>query len=157
MTDLSASLASVAACLLLLSGAAGAWAQGQPVTVAAPADVIAARKDNFHVLSDQMRDIVKGLGNGVPVADMRSSVLAAQAALQRVPGLFPVGSGVGKTDALPVIWTDPASFAATFSAATDRMTELVAAANGSSRDGFGAAAGRMAAACGTCHATFRAN
>ena len=119
-------------------------------------DAIKARKDNFHALSDQMRDIVKGLGDGLPVSAMQDRVAAADQALQRVPHLFPPGSERGRTNALPLIWADPAKFAAVYDAARDRMQALVAAAARPDRDAFGAAVGRMAAACGTCHATFRA-
>lgn len=119
-------------------------------------DWIAIRKDNFHALSDRMRDIVKGLGDGLPVSAMRQNAMAAQSALHRIPDLFPEGSGDGKTNALPAIWSDPAGFDQAYLAASARMDALVAAAQGEDRDAFGAAAGRMAAACGNCHATFRA-
>lgn len=119
-------------------------------------DAIKARKDNFHVLSDRMRDIVKGLGDGLPVSAMRDSTAAAQLALQRIPGLFPVGSGEGKTNALPVIWSDPAGFDLAYEAAATRMRDLVAVSQGDDRDAFGGAAGRLAAACGNCHNRFRA-
>jgi cytochrome c556 len=130
------------ACLQLASGAGAD-------------DVVNLRQRNFHILSDNMRDIVKGLGDGLPVAAMRAMASKAQAALLRVPDLLPPGSDIGKTNALPLIWSEPERFRAVYDAAARRMAELVTAASQSDRVAFGAAAGRMAAACGDCHAEFR--
>ena len=120
------------------------------------ADVIKLRKDNFHVLSAQMKDIVQGLGNGLPVSAMQNSVAVADQALRRLPTMFPAGSDIGDTKALTAIWAEPDRFKLTYDAALARMSDLVAAAALSGRGEFGAAVGRMAAACGDCHAAFRA-
>jgi cytochrome c556 len=120
------------------------------------ADVIKLRKDNFHVLSRQMKDIVQGLGNGLPVSALEDNVAVADQALRRLPSMFPRGSDKGETKALPAIWAEPVRFKATYDAASARMRDLVAAAARSDRNEFGAAVGRMAAACGDCHAAFRA-
>jgi cytochrome c556 len=128
----------------------------RPAPAFPQADAIELRKDNFHVLSAQMRDIVQGLGNGLPVSAMRSSVAAADQALRRLPNMFPRGSDEGDTKALPAIWSEPERFKAAYDAAAAAMSSLVAAASQSERGSFGAAVGRMAAACGDCHAAFRA-
>ena len=120
------------------------------------ADAIKARKDNFHVLSEQMKAIVQGLGDGLPVSAMRDRVARAEQALELLPQMFPPGSDRGRTRALPVIWAEPERFKATYDAARARMDELVAVATQEDRTRFGAAVGRMAAACGNCHAVFRA-
>ena len=120
-------------------------------------DAVRARQANFRVLSRNVQQVVKGLGNGVPIADMRPSILAAQRALDRIPSLFPAGSHEGRTRALPLVWSEPALFKQTYQAAADRMEELVVASQTSDRDAFGAAVGRMAAACGTCHSKFRSD
>jgi cytochrome c556 len=139
-------LALAAALLLVL----------KPSPVYPQSDAIKLRKDNFHVLSAQMKDIVQGLGNGLPVSAMRDSVAVADQALRRLPSMFPLGSDVGETKALPAIWAEPDRFSATYDAALARMSDLVAAAAQSDRSEFGAAVGRMAAACGNCHGAFRA-
>jgi cytochrome c556 len=133
------------ACLSLALGGAGAL------------NAVKARQENFGVLSRNMQEVVKGLGNGVPIAEMRPSILAAQVALDRIPSLFPAGSDDDRTRALPLIWSEPALFNETYEAAARRMDELVAASQGSDRDAFGSAVGRMAAACGTCHGKFRSD
>lgn len=124
---------------------------------AAVQDAVKARQDNFRVLSRNMQEVVKGLGNGVRIEELRSSIVAAQRALERIPSLFPAGSDVGRTRALPSVWSQPVAFKQTYTAASDRMNELVVASQGSDRDAFGAAVGRMAAACGTCHSKFRSS
>jgi cytochrome c556 len=128
----------------------------RPAPACSQADAIKLRKDNFHALSAQMRDIVQGLGNGLPVSAMQNSVAAADQALRRLPSLFPAGSDIGDTRALRAVWAEPDRFRTTYDAALARMSNLVAAAAQSDRSEFGAAVGRMAAACGDCHAGFRA-
>jgi cytochrome c556 len=120
------------------------------------ADAIKSRKDNFHVLSEQMKRVVQGLGDGVPINAMKDSIAAANQALLRLPSLFPPGSDRGNTRALPTIWTEPDRFKQAYDDATARMTELIAASDQTDRSKFGAAVGRMVAACGSCHADFRA-
>jgi cytochrome c556 len=127
-----------------------------PTPAFSQADAIKLRKDNFHVLSAQMRDIVLGLGSGLPVSAMQNSALVADQALRRLPNMFPPGSDQGDTKALPAIWSEPERFKAVYDAASAAMSSLVAAAAQSDRGSFGAAVGRMAAACGDCHAAFRA-
>ena len=104
-----------------------------------------------------MRDIVRGLGDGWPLSRMQGPAMTAQQALARVPGMFPSGSDKGKTSALPLVWSDPERFGQIYKVAAARMAELVATSRGNDRDAFGAAAGRMAAACGACHMVFRAD
>jgi cytochrome c556 len=128
----------------------------RPAPARSQAEAIKLRKDNFHVLSAQMKDIVQGLGNGLPVSAMQNSVAVADQALRRLPSMFPAGSDIGDTKALPAIWAKPDRFKATYEDALARMSDLVAAAALSDRSEFGAAVGRMSAACGTCHAAFRA-
>lgn len=146
-------VAALVASALLVAAPHPLAAQPQPQS---PPQAIKARKDNFKVLSEAMRDLVKGLGDGVPVRAMQPHVATAQAALARVPDLLPPGSDEGDTKALPRIWAEPDRFAATYGAARERMDALGLAATGDDRDAFGAAVGRMAAACGACHTAFRA-
>jgi cytochrome c556 len=119
-------------------------------------EAIKARKANFQILSEQMKGIVQGLGDGLPVSAMQHHVAVANQAVQRIPEMFPSGSDKGNTRALPDIWGEPERFKAAYEAAQARMQDLVAAAAQSDRSQFGAAVGRMAAACGDCHAAFRA-
>src|SRR5271156_6169286 len=105
----------------------------RPAPAYPQADAIKLRKDNFHVLSGQMRDIVQGLGNGLPVSAMQDSVAVADQALRRLPSMFPPGSDKGETKALPAIWAEPVRFKATYDAALARMRDLVAAAAQSDR------------------------
>lgn len=128
----------------------------RPVPAHPQADAIRLRKDNFHVLSAQMKDIVQGLGNGLPVSAMQNRVAVADQALRRLPNMFPPGSDKGDTNARAAIWAEPQRFKAVYDAALADMSALVAAAAHSDRSAFGAAVGRMAAACGDCHAAFRA-
>ena len=60
-------VAALVASALLVAAPHPLAAQSHPQS---PPQAIKARKDNFKVLSEAMRDLVKGLGDGVPVRAM---------------------------------------------------------------------------------------
>lgn len=74
-----------------------------------------------------------------------------------VPGVFPAGSGEGKTDALPVIWEDEAGF----KAAMDKFVTAAAAIGKAADTGDnGAIAGKLKAlggSCKNCHDNYKAD
>ena len=68
---------------------------------------------------------------------------------------FPDGSGMGKTEALPVIWEKPAEFKQAVQALADATANLKAAAASGDMAKIGAAAGGVGKSCGGCHKVFR--
>ncbi|MDA0787845.1 MAG: cytochrome c [Proteobacteria bacterium] len=77
--------------------------------------------------------------------------LAALAKL--VPGIFPAGSGGGKSEALPSIWEKPEEFKAALNEFIDATAAFESAVN--SGEGVGMAFRSVGQACKGCHDDFR--
>lgn len=69
--------------------------------------------------------------------------------------LFPAGSDVGNTGALPAVWEQPEEFAKVVAEFETASANLVTAANGSDSAALGAAFGAVGKTCGACHRNFR--
>lgn len=69
--------------------------------------------------------------------------------------LFPAGSNVEDSDALPVIWEKPEEFAAAIAKAVDATKKLVAAAEAGDRTAIAGAFKEVGGACRGCHDKFR--
>lgn len=69
--------------------------------------------------------------------------------------LFPAGSNVGDSEALPVIWEQPGEFAAAIEKIKTATAAFVAAAEGGNSEAIGAAFRDLGGACRNCHDRFR--
>ncbi len=69
--------------------------------------------------------------------------------------LFPKGSDMGKTSALPAIWEKPGDFAKAVAAFETASADFAMAAKGGDMGAVGAALGKLGTACGGCHKPFR--
>lgn len=69
--------------------------------------------------------------------------------------LFPAGSNVGDSEALPVIWEDPDGFAAALANAKAATAAFVTAAEGGDQEAIGAAFRNVADGCRGCHDKYR--
>ncbi|MCX7283529.1 MAG: cytochrome c [Novosphingobium sp.] len=97
-----------AAALALVAAAGGTLA-----IAASPADTIAARQANFKKMGGAMKVIKDELAGGADKAKMAGAAKTIAAVARAQVPLFPKGTGPGagvKTDALPAIWTDRATF-----------------------------------------------
>ncbi|TPG47167.1 c-type cytochrome [Sphingomonas glacialis] len=149
------SLAAGALCATVLAGSLAAGAG--PSTDA----VIATRVAGFKKMGGAMKALNDQLKSGAPVK--ATMVAAAQTIAEnaRAQGkLFPAGSGPAagvKTDALPNIWTDRATFDAQMAKLVTAADKLVAVANSGDAAAIGAQAKATGAVCGGCHRQFRSN
>ncbi|MDX1406189.1 MAG: cytochrome c [Woeseiaceae bacterium] len=87
----------------------------------------------------QLVNHAKGLANGISEFDY----------------LFPEGSNVGDSEALPVIWQDREEFAAAIAKAKEASAEFVAAAESGDSERIGGAFRGLGGACRGCHDRFR--
>ena len=69
--------------------------------------------------------------------------------------LFPAGSNVGESEALPVIWEKPEEFAEAIETAEQATAAFRDAVAGGDRAAIGAAFRGVGAACKGCHDRFR--
>ena len=70
--------------------------------------------------------------------------------------LFPAGSNVGDSEALPVIWEEPDEFAAAIDKVQEATAAFVAAAESGDAEAIGGAFRNLGGACSGCHDRFRA-
>ncbi len=90
-------------------------------------------------------------------ADLGEHVKALQATTRDIAALFPPGSGVGESAALPAVWMNFDEFkkrAADAARKSEALAKAVAAGDAKST---GARFGELADACKACHKDFRMN
>jgi Cytochrome c556 len=119
-------------------------------------DPIAEREKLMKAIGDDMKTAA-GMVQGKVAYDAGAAAAAMTSISEkagRIAGLFPEGSGTGKTDALPVIWEQKADF----DAKADKLkTEAAAAAEAAAGglDAFKASFVVAAQNCKGCHETYR--
>lgn len=69
--------------------------------------------------------------------------------------LFPAGSNVGESEALPVIWENTEDFAAAITKTEEATAAFVAAAESGDKDAISAAFRNVGMSCRGCHDNFR--
>lgn len=134
-----------------------------PVVAAAPApqDVVNARVAGFKRMGGAMKAIGDQLKSGA--LDKAKAVAAAQIIAATAKGqgkLFPAGTGPAasiKTDALPAIWTDRATFDADMAKLIGESGKLVTVAGTGDATAIGAQMKVVGSACSACHRQFRAD
>jgi cytochrome c556 len=90
--------------------------------------------------------------------DAAGAVAAAETLVDNFtlfPSLFPEGSIVGDSEALPAIWEDWADFEARFAEARGHSEAALVAAQAGDLAGFTAALDPLGRLCGGCHDKFR--
>jgi cytochrome c556 len=69
--------------------------------------------------------------------------------------IFPEGSNVGESEALPVIWEEPEEFAAAIEKVKQASAAFVEAAESGDAEAIGGAFRELGGACRGCHDRFR--
>jgi cytochrome c556 len=120
-------------------------------------DPVATRQAGYDLMGSVMGQIKEGLKAGENPSVFKDAAKAIARWSTVVPTLFPPGSDKSEdTKALPVIWSDRATFdkdAAALHQAADRMAQAAAA---NDKAAFAAEFKATADACGACHRKFRA-
>jgi len=106
-------------------------------------------------IGGHMKDIVSILKGGVHQQDLRFHAHAMADLAKIVPGVFPAGSGEGKTDALPAIWKKPDQFKQAVQKFVDAANGIASAADSGSPAQIGPAIKALGDACKNCHDDFR--
>lgn len=110
----------------------------------------------------EARQALMGENGQVLRSAMRASgadaVTAATTLLQNytdLPHLFPEGSNVGKSKALPQLWENFAAFEAIATTGREAAAAMLAAAQSGDTAAYSAAAQTLGGTCGQCHQQFR--
>lgn len=142
----------VAVLAALYAASAGAKRQG---AVALPPQQVVEARHAAMMMSAATLGTLKAQTNA---ADLKRAVFPAQglnAWAKAIPGMFPPGTNVPPTEALPALWTDRAGFDAAakdFASATDAVVEAAAA---NDKAAYAAALDRVDESCKSCHDKYR--
>ena len=132
-----------------------------PLTAPSPQDAITQRQTGFKKMGGAMKALNDQLKGDAPAKAIMLPAAQTIAATARVQGgLFPAGSGASagiKTDALPGIWTDRATFDGQMTKLVAESAKLVTAVNGGDATAIRAQFKVVGATCGGCHRQFRAD
>ena len=132
----------------------GCLMQGQ-----AQADENAAeyREGVMEAVGGHMQAIVK-IAKGEVAYDHLGVLASNMAGLATIAqDIFPEGSDVGDTDALPEIWSEPEAFAERLQAFLDAAGNFDAVVTSGDMSGFGEALEGLGQACKSCHDEFKAD
>ncbi|HEY0148616.1 MAG TPA: cytochrome c [Allosphingosinicella sp.] len=120
-----------------------------------PAEVVAARQAAFNLTAATFGSMRGAVESGGDVKPLAFGARGLNRWGHAIPSMFPAGTQLPGSRALPTVWTDRAGFevqAAMFQAAT---AKLVAAAQSGDSAAFGAAYKEVGGTCGSCHSTYR--
>jgi len=135
---------------LLAVSAVATMAQDTFVPPATPEEAVAMRKALMREDGGLMRSL-----NGLSGAEAAAALNVVLANYTHIPDLFPEGSIVGDSDALPAIWENWDAFTAIVGTGKTAATEAIAAAEAGDASAYAAALKALGRTCGQCHQQFR--
>jgi cytochrome c556 len=123
-----------------------------------PSEALQYRKDAYHVLLWNWMPLANTVRGKTPydkAAFEKYSMRVAQIAPMLLEG-FPVGSGVGKTEAKPEVWTKWADFKAKMSDFERESNTLSVVAKTGDFEKIKVQFGKVGATCKACHDGYKA-
>ena len=135
---------------LLALGVVAAMAQDAFVPPATSEEAVAARKALMREDGGLMRSL-----NGLSGAEATEALNVVLTNYSHIPALFPEGSIVGDSEALPAIWENWEAFTAIVDTGKAAATEAIAAAEAGDATAYATALRALGGTCGQCHQQFR--
>ena len=135
---------------LMITGVVAAFAQDAFVAPATPEEAVTARK----ALMREDGGILRGAA-GLVGAEAVAAMQTIQTNFSHIPALFPEGSIVGESKALPAIWENWDAFTAIAKSGEEAAGLALAAAEAGDAAAYAAALQTLGGTCGTCHQQFR--
>jgi len=120
-----------------------------------PEQIVAARQAGYFLSGGSFASMKFAAEAG---ADVRQLVFPARALARwarTLPSLFPAGTQLPSSKALPEIWSDRAGFEARASAYAESAGRLAEAAQSGDREAFLARWAETRATCSACHDSYR--
>jgi cytochrome c556 len=147
----------VAAALGAIPLAAAAAQTGTPAAGLTPEQIVAARQSAYALSAGNFVAMKAAADAG---ADTNLLVLPARALARwarTLPSLFPAGTDLASSKALPAVWSDRAGFEARAAAYAAAAQSLAEAAQSGDRAVFLQRWGEVRATCGACHDGYRSS
>lgn len=159
----SGTMTIIGATLILAAAAAtGANAGGQTAAAPAaasvpvdPAAIVAGRQAAFLLSAADFGGIKAAIARGDDVTTQAFAARSLARWAKTIPAMFPAGTGIAPSEALPTIWTDRAGFEAKAAAYAEAADKLAALAKAGDKPGFAAQFGEVGKSCGACHDAYR--
>lgn len=136
---------------LMIVGGVASFAQDAFVPPATPEEAVAARQ----ALMKEDGALMRQLG-GLTGAEAVAGLNTILTNYSHIPDLFPEGSIVGESKALPAIWENWEAFTAIVETGKAAATAGIAAAEAGDAAAYAAALQAIGGTCGACHQQFRA-
>ena len=118
--------------------------------------VILERIDQMDQLATAMKAISNRINSKGDLADVKKQASGIREIAESLPALFPEGSGEGRTDAKPEIWSNRQGFEARATELVLQAKKLEQAAAGNDSAGFLNQFHVVEQVCSDCHELFRA-
>lgn len=152
--------ASTCVSLFLIASQLQAGSHDEPQATSAAvemaaSDVVRARRTAYFLSTQAVGQIKSGIAED---GNLDRSAAAARMLAQwaaTLPSLFPEGTEIEGSKALPNIWTDRAGFEAAADAYRVAALDVAEVARTGDREATNAAFMEMAATCKACHDTYR--
>lgn len=141
---------SSALLLLALLGAVTAYAQDEFTPPATPEEAVSMRQ----ALMREDGNILRTAGR-LTGAEAVAAATTLRDNYSHIPALFPEGSIVGDSDALPAIWENWEAFTAIVETGVTAAEAGIAAAEAGDSTAYGEAMRTIMGTCGQCHQQFR--
>ncbi|MGY4397706.1 cytochrome c556 [Sphingomonas sp. UYAg733] len=158
----SGTMAIIGATLILTAAAASAGGQrpAAPAPAAAsvpvdPAAIVAGRQAAFLLSAADFGGIKAAIARGDDVTTQAFAARSLARWAKTIPAMFPAGTGIAPSGALPAIWTDRAGFEAKATAYAAAADKLAALAKAGDKPGFAAQFAVVGKSCGACHDAYR--
>lgn len=135
---------------LMSLGIVASVAQDAFVAPATPEEAVAARK----ALMREDGGILRSAGS-LTGADAEAAMQTLLTNYSHIPDLFPEGSIVGDSEALPAIWENWEAFLAIVETGKTAAQAGLDAAKAGDAAGYNAALQTLGGTCGQCHQQFR--
>ncbi len=157
--------AAVAGTVLFGAGLVSAQSnQDSPGTTASDAsqtvslnaeDVVAARRAGYFLSTQAIGQIKAGIEDGGDLRRTRAGAMMLANWAKSIPTLFPQGTDLESSRALPTVWSDREGFEASAQAYRQAALTLAETAETGDREATNSAFMAMAGTCHACHQMYR--
>jgi cytochrome c556 len=145
----------LAAALVAIPLAAAAQTAPVPAGMT-PEQVVAARQSGYALSFGTFSAMKAAADAGADVHALAQPARTLARWARTLPSLFPAGTNLPSSKALPTVWSDRAGFEARAAAYADAARALAQAAQSGDRAAFLTQWAAVRATCGACHDAYRA-
>lgn len=149
------SIALAGSVILFAAAAASSLGAASPSAGANPVDIVKGRQASMRMSAALMTGLKGAIDRGDDVKGLAFPAGAIASWAGAIPGMFPEGTNVAPTGALPSVWSDAPGFAAKSTAYQAAAVKMADAAKAGDKAAFAAAFDAVRATCKGCHDPYK--